>query len=146
MRLFGHPVHAMMVAFPIALFCLAPLCDLIALVAAAPELAEAGRLCLIGGSISSAPALVTGFVDFLRIEQRSPAMRTAIWHGALAFTAASLFATALALRGSGAPRGFPLALELLGAGLIGAVGWLGGHLVFHHGVGVRRDPAPRVDR
>jgi uncharacterized membrane protein len=143
MRLFGHPVHPILVTFPVSLFCLGPICDVLASLGILAALAPVGRLCLIVGLAASGPALITGFWDFVRLDRSSPATRTAVWHGLLAFSAASSFALALAVRGPGAPSGLALALELLGAALILATGWFGGHLVFHFGLGVRDRERPR---
>ena len=138
MRILGHPVHPILVAFPIALFSLGTVCDLVALIADLPALAQAGRLCLIVGLASAVLALVTGVVDFLPLASSSPAMATAVRHGVLAFSATSSFGMALVLRGPGPiPATLALAIEVVSLVLIGAAGWFGGHLVFHHGVGVR---------
>jgi len=94
---------------------------------------------LLIGVGTSVLALLTGFLEFLRLESSSPATRAAVWHGLLAFSSTSLFATALAVRGSGRPGLLAIALELAGMVLIGVTGWLGGHLVFHHGIAVRDD-------
>lgn len=138
MRVLGHPVHPMVVAFPVALLCLAPLCDGLALIRAEPSFAELGGLCALLGLASAILALVTGFVDFLRLEPASPATTTAIVHGVSSFCATCAIGTSLMVRGAGpTPSHLALGLELLAALLVIAIGWLGGHLVFHHGVGVR---------
>jgi len=138
MRVFGHPVHAMVVAFPVTLLLLAPLCDGLALMGAEPSFAKLGGLCALLGLGCAILALVTGFVDFLRLEQATPATTTAIVHGVLAFSATSSLGTAVLLRGSGPmPTRLALTLELVAALLVVATAWFGGHLVFHHGVGVR---------
>ena len=142
MRLFGHPVHPMVVAFPLVLLFLAPVFDGVALMRADPMLARLGGLCALLGLASAILALATGFVDFVRLEPASPATRTAIIHGVLAFSATCSLGTALLLRGPGrTPTLSALILELVAALLVVVTGWFGGHLVFHHGVGVRhRDP------
>jgi uncharacterized membrane protein len=139
MRLLGHPVHPMLVAFPVVLLWLAPVCDGLALMRADPMLARAGGWCALVGLMSAVLALVTGFVDFVRLEPASPATKTAIVHGLLAFSATCSLGAALLLRGSKpTPSPFALVFELVAALLVGATGWFGGHLVFHHGIGVGR--------
>jgi hypothetical protein len=60
-------------------------------------------------------------------------------------TVTSVALVALVFRGASAPRGLGLVLEVaaLGVVAIGLMvgGWLGGHLVFHHRVGVD-EPGP----
>jgi uncharacterized membrane protein len=137
MRVFGHPLHPILVTFPISSFSIGTFHDLATVLGVAQATPGTGFLCLMIGLVTSVPALVTGFMEFLRLEPSSPAMRAAVWHGLLAFCGASLFATALAVRGQARPGLAVIALELAGLALIGVTGWLGGHLVFHHGIAVR---------
>ena len=137
MRVLGHPLHPILVTFPVSSFSIGTVHDLATVAGITQASPSTGWLCLMIGVATSVLALVTGFVEFLRLEPASPAMRAATWHGLLAFSATSLFATALAVRGSGRPGLFAIALELAGLVLIGVTGWLGGHLVFHHGIAVR---------
>ena len=70
----------------------------------------------------------------------SRALRTASAHLAVMLSVTCIAAIDLVYRGTAPPTGVGrvlhvAALVLVGAGL-GAGGWLGGHLVFHHGVGV----------
>lgn len=51
MRLFGHPIHPMLVAFPVALLALAPVWDGIAWLGVMTDAKLAGYLCLLGGLI-----------------------------------------------------------------------------------------------
>jgi uncharacterized membrane protein len=139
MRVFGHPIHPILVAFPIALLALTPLLDGLAWAGVLADAASAAYLCEAAGLIGGGLAAVTGFVDFAKIPQaEKAAASTAIIHASLALGMVSLFGVAFALRGTRTAAAGPavLALELAGAALIGVTGWFGGHLVFGHGVGV----------
>ncbi len=141
MRFLGHPIHAALVAFPIALLTVAPLWDLGARFQLLADGQVAGYVCLLGGLVGGGLAAVTGFADFLKLgDPRSAAARAALTHAGVALTAVSIDGVAFALRGGRTvrPGTLSLALELLGAVGLAATGWLGGHLVFHHGVGVSR--------
>jgi len=141
MRLFGHPVHAALVAFPIALLGVTPLWDLGARFHLLAGGQVAGYFCLLGGLIGAGLAALTGFADFLKLaDPRSAAAKAALTHAGVALTAVSLFGVAFALRGGRAaqPGAIPLVLEVAGALGLAATGWLGGHLVFHHAIGVDR--------
>lgn len=142
MRLFGHPVHPMLVAFPIALLGLTPILDALAWAGVMADAAGAAYLCELAGLVGGGLAIVTGFADFMKIGQSEHATaKTAIIHASLAVTMLSLFGIAFALRGArtAAISAVPLGLEVAGAALLAAAGWYGGHLVFHHAVGVGPD-------
>ena len=139
MRLFGHPVHPLVVAFPIALLALTPLWDGAALLGIAPELALVGYWSELVGLIGGGLALVTGFVDFLTLKEPPPELtNAALRHAAFAMTTLGFFVTAFVVRGGASGTVGPLVLGLEGVGALClvATGWLGGHLVFRHGVGV----------
>jgi uncharacterized membrane protein len=141
MRLLGHPVHPLVVAFPIALLALTPLWNGAAFFGIAPELALVGYWSELAGLIGSGLALITGLADFLALKEPSPELTNAgLRHAAFALTMLGFFVTAFVLRGgSSAPvRPLVLGLEVAGALCLVATGWLGGHLVFGHGVGVNK--------
>jgi uncharacterized membrane protein len=140
MRLFGHPVHPMLVAFPVALLALTPVWDGIAWAGVMADARSAGYFCELAGLIIGGLALVTGFVDLIKIPASQPAAaRVALIHASCALGALSLYGIAFAFRGGRAalPNTGVLALEAAGAVCLIATGWLGGHLVFRHGVGVQ---------
>jgi uncharacterized membrane protein len=140
MRLFGHPVHPMLVAFPVALLVLAPVWDGLAWLGVMSEAKVAGYFCQLGGLAIGALALVTGFADLLKIpSSNAAATKVALIHASCALAALSFAGIAFAFRGGrGAlPGSGILALEVVAALALMATGWLGGHLVFAHGIGVR---------
>jgi uncharacterized membrane protein len=140
MRLLGHPVHPILVAFPIALLALTPVLDLLPLLGVVlTDATGAAYLCELAGLVGGGLAIVTGFADFMKIPQsEKAAAKAAIIHASLALGMLSLFGTAFALRGARTATASPavLALEVAGAALLAVTGWFGGHLVFGHGVGV----------
>lgn len=139
MRLFGHPIHAVLVAFPLALLGLAPLCDLAARFDLIAGAQLGGYFCEVVGLTGGGLAVLAGFADFVRfVDPRSSAAKVALVHAGAALTTVSIFGVAFALRGGRAAEpGVPaLALELFGAACLAVTGWFGGHLVFHHRIGV----------
>jgi uncharacterized membrane protein len=145
MRFFGHPVHPMLVAFPIALLGLTPVLDALSWTGVMVDASGAAYLCELAGLVGGGLAVVTGFADFMKIGQSEHATaKSAIIHASLALGMLSVFGIAFALRGTRttAVSLGPLALEVAGAAVLAATGWFGGHLVFHHAVGVqpRRGP------
>jgi uncharacterized membrane protein len=141
LRIGGHPLHAALSDFPIVLLVLWVVLDGAALVQGSPLVWMLGRWALIGGIAAAVLAALAGFIDYLALGETAPrAVRTASVHLAVMLSVASIAVLALVFRGAAPPTGTGLvvhvaALVLVACGL-GAGGWLGGHLVFHHGVGV----------
>jgi uncharacterized membrane protein len=143
MRLFGHPIHPMLVAFPLALLVLAPVWDGIAWLGIMAEARTAGYFCTLAGLVGGALAVITGFVDLVKIPQSKPgAVRVGLAHASCALIALCFSGTAIAFRGgvAAAPGVGVLVLEAAGALTLLATGWLGGHLVFGHAIGVETKP------
>lgn len=140
MKLFGHPLHPALVAFPLGLLLLMPVWDLSAVVLGARDAAVVAYWSELAGLALGAVAAVAGLVDLVRLSDNT-AQPTALRHAGSALTALSFFGVAFALRGHGDPlRVSVVVLDSLGALTLGVTGWLGGHLVFHYAVGL--EPAP----
>lgn len=137
MRIFGHPLHAVIVAFPLGLLSLVPLWDALAW-AGVPGATGAAYLGQIAGVAGGVLAVVTGAIDLVRAKKSAAVQDLGIWHATAATTGLLVFAVGLALR-SPDHTATPLvvSLEVAGVGCLALAGWCGGHLVFHHGVAVR---------
>lgn len=141
LRVLGHPVHAALSDFPLVLLLLWVALDGTALVVGSPLPWMLGRWALIAGVVAAVLAASAGFIDYLGVGATVPrALRTASTHLAVMLSVTSIAAIDLVYRGAEPPTGTGRvlhvgALVLVAAGL-GIGGWLGGHLVFHHGVGV----------
>jgi uncharacterized membrane protein len=139
MRLFGHPVHPMLVAFPIALLALTPVWDVLAWANVLRDGRTTAYYSEAAGLIAAGLAAIPGFADLIKIPQSETAnAKTALIHAGLALTMLSLFGIAFAFRGgaAGSPSVLVLGLEVAGALCLAVTGWFGGHLVFRRGVGV----------
>ena len=105
------------------------------------EIRPGQRWALIGGVAAAGLAASAGFMDYLAVGTTVPrAVRTASTHLTVMLSVTSIAAIDLVYRGAEAPTGtgrvlHVAALVLVAAGLC-VGGWLGGHLVFHYGVGV----------
>jgi uncharacterized membrane protein len=138
----GHPVHPMLIPFPIALWVFSLVADVIYLWRGNPAWRDwIAFYTLLGGIIGGVLAAVPGFVDWLSLTD--PAVkRTANWHARLNVIALLIFVASFYLRtagGAGLIGGsytIPFALSVVGVILITISGWLGGELVFRHGVAV----------
>ena len=96
---------------------------------------------LLAGILGGAVAAVPGLIDWLSLKDPE-VVKIANWHARLNVIALLIFATSFYLRTSsgsgfiGGSHTIPLGLSVLGVILISISGWLGGELVFKHGVAV----------
>jgi uncharacterized membrane protein len=94
---------------------------------------------------------VPGLIDWLSLTDKA-VVKIANWHARLNVIALLIFAASFYLRtksGSGLVSGsytIPLALSVLGVIFISISGWLGGEMVFKHGVAVEAQSPDRVAR
>jgi uncharacterized membrane protein len=139
-RLFGHPVHPMLVHLPIALWTLGTACDGLTLAGVAGAW-PLGGLCMALGLVLALPAMGVGLLDFAGLRER--AVATATRHMILMGLAWSAYLAALLMRSDGwAVRAEPvpaaMAAGLAGFLLLVAGAAHGGQLVYRLGVGVER--------
>lgn len=138
-KLVGHPIHPMLIVFPLGLLVMSLIFDLVHGFTGDPDFSIASYWCIAAGVVGGLLAAVFGFWDWLAIRSGTRAKRIGLWHGAGNVVVVLLFAISWVLR-RGAPQYSPsaaaLALSVV-AVLLGAVtGWLGGELVDRLGVGV----------
>ena len=151
----GHPLHPPLTDATIGMFVLASgLCVIGALGWLGDAAGKGAWLALIGGLLAAAPTATTGFADWLTLEWGSPVWRTATLHLTAMVTAVCLFGVAAWLQWDGYEDGSVttggLVFALVGFGALTAGGWLGGAIVFVHGMRVEAARAsqevPRHDR
>jgi uncharacterized membrane protein len=150
-RIGGHPIHPMLIPFPFALWTFSLIADLIYYFGTNDYVWETVAFYTLAGGIAGGVlAAVPGIIDYFSIEDKKVS-RIGAWHARLNVLALLLFAGSFYLRtgrGSRIVDGsltIPVLLSLLGVALISASGWLGGEMVFKHGVGVdlERDAGPQ---
>lgn len=137
-RLLGHPVHQMLIVFPLGLLGMAVIFDIIRLTAGATGLASSSYHMIAAGVITGLLAAVFGFVDWLAIPSGTRAKRIGVWHAIGNVVIVVLFALSWWLRRGDptAPSTLAFVLGLIGLLLALVTGWLGGELVDRLGVGV----------
>jgi uncharacterized membrane protein len=143
----GHPIHPMIVPFPLALWTTSFVADVIYyFFRHNTSLLIISKFLLAAGCLGAIAAAVPGIIDWLAISN-SKVKRIANWHARLNVIALIIFAASLYLRmKAGAPwvghsLKVPFLLSLVGVVLVSISGWLGGAMSFEHGVGV----APQHD-
>ena len=140
-RLAGHPLHPLLVHFPIALWSIAIVAELGG---------WAGRHwwavsfdCQALGAVAAIVAMAAGLADYAALPRPHPAGDTAVFHMLAMGGAWLLFVSSLALRGLPASETPPLiatAAAVAGFLVMAIGGRLGGRLVYRFGVGVSSDP------
>lgn len=144
LRVFGHPAHAFLVHAPLGLLMLPLPLDGAGWYVPDPFWHRAAFWALAGGLLAAVPAALAGFVDLLAIPRGDAAGTIALRHLMVMAGAWTLFAAGLVARGGAAwPADAGRAAAYVAAVAVGMVlltvgGWLGGELVFRHGLG-RRD-------
>jgi uncharacterized membrane protein len=137
-----HPVHPMLIVFPIGLWVFSLICDIISVAAGTSVWNDIAYYTMLGGLIGALIAAVPGLIDFFSISD-SEIRRIARNHMLLNLTAVAVYGINLYLRTAGSPGApLPIFLSVAGVLVLGASGWLGGELVYVHGVGVERSAKP----
>ena len=137
----GHPIHPPLTDATIGIYTGATVFAVLsALDVSARNTATAWWLTLVIGLIVTGPTAVTGLIDWLGITRGTPLWRTATIH-LLAMVTATVFFLLAAIVGHGGyvdgeVNGSGLLLTLIGFGMLTLGGWLGGTVVFVHGMRV----------
>lgn len=137
----GHPLHAMLVPFPIACFVGALATDIAYAMTANMQWANMSAWLLAAGLVMALFAVLAGITDFLG-DRRIRDLRVAWIHGggnavALVIAILNAFVHSRDAYTSVVPTG--LILSALTVAILLVTGWLGWEMVYRHGVGVRED-------
>lgn len=131
----GHPLHPMLIPLPIGLWLFSLICDLFSLAPNATENWQTvAYFSMAGGVIGAFVAAVPGIIDMLSLP--APQKRIALMHMSINAAVIVLYLINLWQRSHGDQSLLPLWLSLAGVALLGVSGWLGGKMVYEHGVGV----------
>ena len=137
-KLFGHPIHQMLIPLPLGVLAISLIFDLIAVAFDRPQLHTAAFSMIAAGIISGLLAAVFGLIDFLGIPSGTRAKRVGALHGIGNVIVVALFAVSWMIRRDhpSDPGTIAILLSAAAAALAGVTGWLGGELVGRLGVGV----------
>jgi uncharacterized membrane protein len=148
----GHPLHPPLTDATIGLYTGATAFGVLgALGVSEGNLSKAWWLALVAGLVVTVPTALTGLAEWLGIERGTPLWRTATSH-LLAMVSATVFFLLAAIFAHGGyvdgeVTGGGLVLTIIGFGLLTLGGWLGGAIVFTHGMRVLNlvdEPAARA--
>lgn len=138
----GHPIHQMLIPFPLGLLGTAVIFDIIFLIWGNPTMAVVAHWMMAAGVIGGLVAAPFGLIDWTAIPRGTRANRIGILHGLGNLIMLLLFAGSWYLRYSVGginpyvPGNTALALSFSGFILVSLTGWLGGELVDRLSVGV----------
>ena len=137
-KLLGHPVHPMLVVFPLGLLITSLILDFIRLGTGDGMWSLVAEYMIGAGVVGGLLAAVFGLLDWLAIPKGTRAKAIGIWHGLGNVVVVLLFIASWFLRlpSPRQPGNAALVLSIVGV-CVGAVsGWLGGELVDRLGIGV----------
>ena len=148
----GHPLHPPLTDLVVGAYAFAALAataDVLGVSDAAAT--HAWWLAIFAGLLFTIPTAGTGLADWLRIETGTPLWRTATTHLIVQLIGSAIFLAALLVGKESFDTGDistgPYLLTLIGLGAIWLGGWLGGAIVFVHGMRVLNlvdEPARRA--
>jgi len=132
----NHPIHPMVVVLPLGLWTFAVICYAIYLLGAPPVWRTVSLYAMGGGVLGGLLAAIPGAIDFLTLP-KSHLQTLALSHMISNVVALTVFVIAfiLALAWQGHEVA-PFILSLFGLLAVGIGGWLGGSMVYEHGLGV----------
>lgn len=134
-----HPAHPLFVHFPIAFWVSASLCDLGGYVY--PPVWLFGSGCLLAGCLSAPLAIGSGLMQLAVLKPAAQVQKLINLHIVVVSTSYGLYLGSLALRMEQGqlhpPEIFAVVLSFIALLFLGVAGWLGGKLVYEHGLGVQ---------
>lgn len=137
-HVFGHSLHQILIAYPIALLSSSVLFDVLWRVTGDPKWPPMAFYLIELGLAGGLAAALFGFIDYLAIPHSARAKRIGAFHGITSVIVVAIFAGSWALRLDhvAAPPAHAIFLSFCGLAVLGVAGWLGGELVTRFAVGV----------
>ncbi len=137
-RLLGHPIHPMLIVFPLGLLATAFVFDVIFLVTGESRWTQTAFYMLGAGVLGGLLAAAFGWIDWIAIPSNTRAKAVGLYHGLGNVLVMIVFALSWYLRYGNPldPGAVPIVLALIGVGGALVTGWLGGELVDRLGIGV----------
>ncbi|MDR7276826.1 DUF2231 domain-containing protein [Catenuloplanes atrovinosus] len=144
-RALGHPVHPMVIVFPLGLLVTGTIFDLVHLITGNDVFGQVGFWNIGAGLIGAVIASATGWLDWTAIPPGTRAKRIGLLHGAINGLVLVLFLISWLLRLDGTthePGVLAFVLEVIALAAGSGAAWLGGELVDRLGIGVHEDAHP----
>jgi len=142
-----HPIHPMLVGIPIGLWVFSLVSDIIyAARWGGPVWADVAYYTMVGGVIGALIAAVPGFIDYLSISD-AKTKSTGTRHLIINLSVVALYIINIIIRSNGQPNmALPIILSVVAIGALLYSGWLGGDLVYEHGMAVELEPDGKLSK
>ena len=142
-----HPVHPMLIPFPIALWIFSLASDLIYLFGfGGPVWKDIALYTMVGGIVGGVAAAIPGYIDYRSLSD-PVIVRVAQMHMVINVGLIVLFTINAGLRIlNGTEALLPVLLSALGVAALSVSGWLGGDLVYVQGVAVQPEREPTAPK
>ena len=139
-KLLGHPVHPMLIVFPLGLLATAIAFDIVGLVSGDNSWFGISFWMIAAGIIGGSLAAVFGLIDWWAIPSGTRAKAIGLWHGVGNVLVVLLFVVSWFMRKPipTQPSTGAFTLSFIAVALALVTSWLGGELVDRLGVGVDR--------
>lgn len=137
-KAFGHPIHPMLIVFPLGLLATSLIFDIIHWITGNGFFSVVAFWMITAGVIGALLAAIFGLIDWLVIPAGTRAKQIGLWHGGGNVVIVVLFIVSwlIRLNAQSNPNVFAYILSVVGVVLALFTAWLGGELVDRLGVGV----------
>lgn len=140
-RIANHPLHPILVLIPVGLWFGSLVFDIIYHATADPFWFQAASWNILFGLIGAGLAAIVGLIDLTTLPMSEPARRTGVTHMSFNLVIVALYIVSLVIRGVGVPVTMsatmtPFVLNIISVVLLLISGWLGGEMIYRHGVAV----------
>ncbi len=145
-KLFGHPIHPMLIVFPLGLLVMSVIFDILHYLTRNTLFSTAAFYDIAAGVIGGLIAAIFGFIDWLEIPGGTRAKTIGATHGIGNVILVVLFIISWFIRRGSVgyqPTTLAFALSVIGILLGTVTAWLGGELVYRLRMGV--DDAANLD-
>jgi uncharacterized membrane protein len=145
-KLFGHPIHPMLIVFPLGLLSTAVIFDVLYVVTGNETLATFSFWAILAGIVGGLVAAIFGAIDWLALPHETRARSIGFIHGTGNVVIVGLFIVSWLLRlddPAYLPSVAPMLIGLVGAAMALVTAWLGAEMVYRLRVAV--DPDAHLD-
>jgi uncharacterized membrane protein len=143
--LLGHPIHQMLIVFPLGLLGTAAVFDVLFLLSQKEIMAVVSYWMITAGIVGAVVAIPFGMIDYSIIPPNTRAKRIGFLHGFGNGIVSLFFGLSWLFRAPDTPPSMmALACSFAGVALSLVTAWLGGELVSRLGIGVHGHNAPNA--
>jgi uncharacterized membrane protein len=140
-RIGNHPLHPILVLIPVGLWIGSLVFDIVYQATADPFWFQAASWDILFGLIGAGLAAIVGLIDLTTLPMSESARRTGVTHLSLNLVIVALYIISLITRGFGVPASMavtitPFVINIIAVVLLLISGWLGGEMIYRHGVAV----------